>query len=145
MSNNHDRPDTDTYFIAMAKQVATRSTCKRLAVGAVLVRNNHVVSTGYNGSPPGLLHCIDNECLNADDKPNCIQTIHAELNALLHATTHQPGDVLYCTHQPCLNCIKAALSAGVTHIIYDQVYPNNETDVFLNYNGIPHYLQKYNG
>lgn len=138
-----NRPDKHTYFMSIAEQVATRSTCHRRQVGAVLVRNGHIVSTGYNGAPPGLSHCIDNDvCLILPPIANCIQTIHAELNSLLHVASHQVGDILYSTDQPCLVCIKAALSAGVERIYYKTPYPSDERDLFIRFNSLQDYLMQ---
>ncbi len=77
------RPDWDTYFIRIAKEISSRSTCKRAAVGAVIVKNNKILATGYNGAPAGEDHCEDVGCDVVDD--HCVRTRHAEINAIRHA------------------------------------------------------------
>lgn len=78
------RPDWDLYFIRIAKEVASRSTCKRAAVGAVIVKDNYIISTGYNGAPAGMAHCEDVGCDVVDG--HCKRTVHAETNAILNAS-----------------------------------------------------------
>ena len=80
------RPDWDLYFIRIAKEVATRSTCKRAAVGAVITRNNRILATGYNGAPEGMRHCLDEGCAVRDG--HCIRAVHAEINAINQAKKH---------------------------------------------------------
>jgi len=113
------RVSWDEYFITMATQVATRGTCDRLRVGAVLVRDNSVISTGYNGSIIGTPHCDDIGHLVVNG--SCIRTIHAEGNAL--ATAGKSGvstldTTLYVTHKPCWACYRTAVNSGVIRIIY---------------------------
>lgn len=134
------RPDRHTYYMRVAMVVSTRSTCTRRSVGAVLVKHNHIVGTGYNGAPARLAHCIDGSCLTIPPQPNCLQTVHAELNALLHASSSLEGCTMYSTDQPCLNCLKAALSAGVRHIFYRRPYPSEERDAFIKHNNLDGYL-----
>src|SRR3990167_7252863 len=105
------RINRNTYFMKITKLVALRSTCDRLKVGAVLVHKNRIVSTGYNGSPPGAGHCIDKGCLMY--KRHCIRTIHAEMNALLNLERNYDSLTLYCTHTPCLECFKALITKNV--------------------------------
>lgn len=91
------RPDWDLYFIRIAKEVASRSTCNRAAVGVVIVRDNRIIATGYNGSPPGKPHCIDEGCIMKDG--HCIRTVHAEANAIRQANQYVirlKGAKLYC-------------------------------------------------
>lgn len=124
------RPDRPTYFMTIAKLVALRSTCSRAHVGAVLVSNNRIVATGYNGAPPGGIHCIDHGCLMHNN--HCIRTIHAEQNALLNLEHKYDSLTLYCTHQPCWNCYKSLLVAGVKEINYLTPYdsPEREAGIF---------------
>jgi dCMP deaminase len=92
-----NRPDWDTYFMNIAKDVATRSTCPRASVGAVIVKDNRILSTGYNGSPPGESHCIEVGCLMINN--HCERTIHAETNAVVQAAkfgVNIDGSTLYC-------------------------------------------------
>lgn len=80
------RPDWDLYFIRIAKEIASRSTCSRAAVGAVITRNNRILATGYNGAPKGEPHCLDEGCIIKDD--HCVRASHAETNAINQAKDH---------------------------------------------------------
>jgi dCMP deaminase len=112
----------------IAKTVATRSTCTRAMVGAVLVSQNRIVSTGYNGSPPGATHCIEDGCLI--HKGHCIRTIHAEVNAIINLEHHYDDLILYCTHQPCCECYKLLTALGVKEIYYAHPYPDPKRNIF---------------
>lgn len=107
----------------IARTVATRSTCPRAAVGAVLVRESRILTTGYNGAPRGVAHCSDVGCTIVND--HCARATHAEANAIVQAALHGvsvSGSTAYCTHQPCVNCSKLLISAGVHAIVYDAAY-----------------------
>jgi dCMP deaminase len=122
------RQSWDDYFLQMAVNAAERATCPRLHVGAVVTRNHRVVGTGYNGSLPGEPHCDEVGCLMVDG--HCIRTVHAEENAIHNAEGR--GDTLYCTHYPCLHCLKTVLAAGVRRIVYlDEYRPYPARDVFV--------------
>lgn len=128
MSNNK-RPDWDQYFLSIAKQVATRSTCLRIptGVGALLVRNHQILSTGYAGSIKGLPHCSDEGvgCLIDEKTGGCVRTVHAEMNCFLQAAQHgvrTNSSVLYTTMSPCWDCFKAAVNGGVLAIFYAVEY-----------------------
>ncbi len=115
------RPDWDTYFFRIASKVAQRSTCPRASVGVVIAKDNRVLSTGYNGAPPGEEHCIDVGCLMVDD--HCKRTIHAEANAIAQAAKYGvsiDGATLYCwSNIPipvCSKCEQFAKAAGITTI-----------------------------
>lgn len=127
LTNSGKRPSKDVYFLNIAFETSRRATCARRHVGAVLVKRGFIVSTGYNGSPPGMDHCTDDGCLMHEG--NCIRTVHAELNALLHS--YERGDTLYCTDQPCLTCLKAAISHGVERVVYCRPYLSKERDLFI--------------
>lgn len=101
-----ERLSKTEYALVLARAAALRSTCPRRQVGAVLLKEGRIISTGYNGAPPGQVDCLEGGCLMFDG--HCINTIHAEQNALLRA--RETGDVLVSTDQPCLSCLKAALS-----------------------------------
>jgi dCMP deaminase len=123
------RPSWDEYFMRIAHEVATRSTCPRLAVGAVVVRDKRILTTGYNGSPSGMPHCEDVGCLIriVDGRKSCQRTLHAEQNAIIQAAYHGVsvrGSVLYCTHQPCLLCVKMIINAGIEEVRYSGGYPD---------------------
>ena len=112
----------DQYFAAQALLIANRSTCKRAKVGAVLVKDNKVISTGYNGSVSGTEHCIDHECLVIDG--HCVRTLHAEVNAILQGAERgvPKGFTAYVTHFPCLNCTKQLLQVGCKRVVYINQY-----------------------
>jgi dCMP deaminase len=117
------RAGWDEYFMSIARQVASRSTCDRKAVGAVLVRDRAILSTGYNGSIRGLPHCDDVGHMMEGD--HCVATIHAEANAIIQAARNgvRVGDAtLYVTASPCWNCFKILANAGVRRIVYDEFY-----------------------
>ena len=108
------RPSWDEYFMGIALQVARRSTCSRAHVGAVIVRDRRILTTGYNGAPSGLSHCDDVGHLLVDG--HCVRTIHAEQNAIVQAGylgVSVRGSILYVTHQPCLTCAKLIINAGI--------------------------------
>lgn len=122
------RASWDEYFGAMAALVATRATCPRLSVGCVLVRDRRVISTGYNGSLPGSPHCDEVGCLMVND--HCERTIHAEANAILFAARagiSTEGATAYVTHEPCSNCRKMLITAGVTDIAFANKRPDRVT------------------
>ena len=112
----------DQYLAAQALLIANRSTCKRAKVGAVLVKDNKVISTGYNGSVSGTEHCIDHECLVIDG--HCVRTLHAEVNAILQGAERgvPKGFTAYVTHFPCLNCTKQLLQVGCKRVVYINQY-----------------------
>ena len=122
----HDRPSWDAYFCAITRAVATRATCSRKAVGAVLVKNKLILATGYNGAPAGLRHCDHTggaDLLNG----HCARSTHAEQNAIVQAARHGisiDGATLYCTNNPCLNCTKLLINAGVVRVVYEETYPD---------------------
>jgi dCMP deaminase len=107
------------YFKEMAELVATRSTCPRLHVGCVLVKNGRVISTGYNGSISGTPQCDEVGCEIEDG--HCVRAVHAEQNALMQCAQFNggcDGSVAYVTHYPCKVCMKLLLSAGIKGIYY---------------------------
>jgi len=126
------RPSWDAYFMQIAHLVATRATCPRRSVGAVLVRDKRILATGYNGAPSGLPHCPDlgpthewpTGCLRAG---HCIRALHAEQNALLQAAkigVACDGATIYVTCQPCNACAKMLINAGIKRVIYEGEYPD---------------------
>jgi dCMP deaminase len=103
----------------IAFEVATRATCLRRHVGAVIVRDKRILSTGYNGSPPGQAHCTDAGCLIEDGR--CIRTLHAEQNALMQAALHgvsTHGGTLYGTCRPCHVCARMIVAAGIVRVVF---------------------------
>lgn len=116
----------DQYFISQALLLSLRSTCRRLEVGATLVKDRRIIAGGYNGSVSGDKHCIDHGCYLVDG--HCIRTIHAEMNAILQCAKFgisTEGAEIYVTHFPCLQCTKALLQAGVKTIHYLNNYHND--------------------
>lgn len=108
------RPTWDDYFAEIAHLVATRSTCDRAHVGALLVRHNRLISAGYNGSPPGAPHCDDEGHILVYD--HCRRVIHAEVNALTNALAPVYGATLYVTRQPCADCARELDRMGVRDV-----------------------------
>lgn len=125
------RPDWDSYYYEMAKLVATRATCPRMAVGSVLVKDKKIISTGYNGAPPGEVHCEDVGCLMVklphEERAHCKRVVHSEINALNNALINPFGAILYCTHYPCAECTERLMSQGVRDI-RSLEKPYNPTD-----------------
>jgi dCMP deaminase len=117
------RKSWDEYFINIAEMVAERGTCDRAKVGCVVVQNNHIKSTGYNGSPPGLPHCESDGHEMVGN--HCVRTIHAEINALLRSGYVENG-VLYVTHFPCYTCSKILISMGIRRVVYIYDYRQDE-------------------
>lgn len=125
-----DRLSWDQYFLGLAKQVSTRATCKRLKVGAVLVKDKRVIATGYNGSLPGQPHCNDEGCLKVNGC--CWRTIHAEQNALLQCCRQgivTEGATIYVTHLPCFACLKLLIQAGIQEIVFSEHYQSYTPEV----------------
>jgi dCMP deaminase len=117
------RVDWDNYFMAIATQVATRSTCDRKHVGAVVVREKMILATGYNGSLRGLEHCDDVGHLMQDG--HCVRTVHAEANAIVQAARNgvqSEGASIYVTASPCFACFKLIANAGITRIVFGEFY-----------------------
>ena len=117
------RPDWDTYFMDIATVVAARSTCDRATVGAVIVRDKRILTTGFNGSPTGQPHCDEAGHLLVDG--HCARTLHAELNAIIQAALHGitlRGGTCYVTHFPCLGCTKAIANVGLVRLVYKEDY-----------------------
>lgn len=112
------RPSLDEYFLSIAAVVATRATCDRAKIGAVLVRDKYIISTGYNGAPRGLLHC--DEVGHLMENGHCVRTTHAEQNAILQAAVHGNSTretTLYSTHSPCSICTRIILNAQVKRVV----------------------------
>ncbi len=117
------RVSWDEYFMAIATQVATRATCDRKHVGAVIVRDRTILSTGYNGSIRGLSHC--DEVGHMMEAGHCVRTIHAEANAIIQAAKNGVainGADIYITASPCWPCFKMIANAGIKRIIFGEFY-----------------------
>ena len=121
----------------LAVQAATRSTCPRKAVGAVIVRDKAVLATGYNGSLRGLPHCTEVGCLM--DNGHCVRTVHAEANAILQAARHGSGIEgadIYVTASPCWNCFKLIANAGLSRVYFGEFYRDDRIREFAREAGI---------
>ncbi len=117
------RASWDQYFMDIARQVATRATCDRKHVGAVLVRDRTILSTGYNGSIRGLPHC--DEVGHMMENGHCVATVHAEANAIIQAAKNGvgiDGATIYTTASPCWPCFKLIANSGCQRIVYGEFY-----------------------
>lgn len=117
------RKSWDDYFLDLANLVSTRSTCDRLHVGAVIVKDKNIIATGYNGSPAGMPHC--DEVGHELEGGSCVRTIHAEQNALLQAAKHGhsvEGANLYITHSPCYTCAKLIVTSGIKRVYVSELF-----------------------
>jgi len=123
-SQESPRPSWHEYFTELAVYVSSRSTCRRLKVGCVIVKDRNIIATGYNGSMSGLPHCSDANCVPGGS--SCTGTVHAEVNAIAQAAKNGGGGVngstVYCTHEPCWNCYKMLVNSGVKSIYFLQSY-----------------------
>ena len=127
------RPSWDEYFMQIAQQVATRSTCLRRHVGAVVVREKRILTTGYNGPPRGVPHCDVVGCLReqmgipSGQRQEICRGLHAEQNAIIQAALHgvsTEGGTVYITHQPCITCAKMIINAGIVRAVSASTYPD---------------------
>lgn len=118
----------------ITRVVATRSTCLRRNVGAVIVKDKRLLTSGYNGAPQGLAHCLEVGCLRermgvaSGERHELCRGLHAEQNAIVQAALHGvsiAGSTLYCTHQPCSACAKMIINAGILRIVFANPYPDN--------------------
>jgi dCMP deaminase len=136
----HKRPSWDEYFLEVANLVAKRATCLRRRVGAVLVKDKKILSTGYNGSPSGLKHCLDIGCMRqklkipSGERHELCRGLHAEQNVLLQAALYgisTKNSLLYITNQPCVICAKMLINAGIKEIVISEGYPDELARKFL--------------
>lgn len=139
------RPSWDQYFIDITKVVATRSTCLRRKVGAIIVKDRHIIATGYNGAPSNLPHCQELGCMRSTlqvpsgERHELCRGLHAEQNAVIQAAVHGAGiagGTLYSTTQPCVLCSKILINAGITRIVFIGPYPDELALTLLNSAGI---------
>ncbi|MDD9300853.1 MAG: cytidine deaminase [Desulfobacter sp.] len=126
-----ERPSWDEYFMGITDLVASRSTCLRRKVGAVLVKEKRILCSGYNGAPSSVPHCRETGCLReqlkvpSGEKHELCRGVHAEQNAIIQAAYHGiavSGAVLYCTTQPCSICAKMIINAGIKKVYYKEGY-----------------------
>lgn len=128
------RPSWDRYFIDITRLVATRSTCLRRGVGALLVKERNILATGYNGAPSGISHCSETGCLRerlkvpSGERHELCRGLHAEQNAIIQAARHGvniDGATLYCTTMPCVICTKMLINAGIRRVVFDEGYADD--------------------
>jgi len=134
------RPSWPEYFMSIAKLVATRSTCLRRNVGAVLVRDKKILATGYNGAPTGIRHCEETGCLReklnvkSGERHELCRGLHAEQNVIIQSAYYgvaTKGTTLYSTHKPCIICSKMLINAGIEKIFFAEGYPDTLADEML--------------
>ena len=128
------RPSWDQYFMDITRLVATRSSCVRRQVGALLVKDRNILATGYNGVPSGISHCDMSGCLRerlkvpSGERHELCRGLHAEQNAIIQAAKHGTnidGATLYCTTMPCIICTKMIINAGIKKVIYGEGYADD--------------------
>lgn len=134
------RPDNDTYFMGMAELVSTRSTCLRRRVGAVVVKEKRVLSTGYNGAPKGLKHCKEVGCVREQNniepgtRHELCRGVHAEQNAVIQAAyfgVSIKDGTIYSTAFPCVLCSKILVNAGIREVVYKDDYIDDLSKAIL--------------
>lgn len=142
---NHVRPSWDEYFLQLADLVATRSTCLRRHVGAVLVKEGRIIATGYNGAPRGMAHCLEIGCLRDEmgipsgQRYELCRGVHAEQNAIINAAYYgvaTDNSILYCTNQPCIICARMIINAGIKAVIHRGNFTDELAKAFLSEAGI---------
>ncbi len=139
------RPSWDEYFMEMAEIARKRSTCLRRSVGAVIVRDNRIMATGYNGVPMGIAHCETRGCLReqlqvpSGERHELCRGLHAEQNAIIqaaHLGQSIAGGTLYCTTQPCVICTKMIINAGIKRVVIKESYPDSLAEEMFKEAGI---------
>ena len=139
------RPSWDSYFMDITRVVGTRSTCLRRQVGALVVREKRILSSGYNGAPRDLAHCDEVGCMREElgiasgQRQELCRGLHAEQNAIVHAAYHGTSikdSTLYVTHQPCITCAKMIINAGIIKVIFAGPYPDEFSSGLLAEAGI---------
>lgn len=140
-----ERPTVDEYFMEIAEVVAKRSTCLRNHVGAVIVRDKRILSTGYNGAPRNLEHCLDIGCMREQQNiasgtmHEICRAVHAEQNAIIQSALHGVSiedATLYCTHQPCILCAKMIINSKIKRVVFNNNYPDTEALRFFESAGV---------
>jgi dCMP deaminase len=145
-SGQEKRLGWNEYFMSVAHLISRRATCTRGHIGAVIVRDNNILSTGYNGAPSGLPHCNEVNCKiyksthpDGTIEENCVNTIHAEINAIAQAAKHgvsiKDADI-YITASPCIHCLKVLINVGIKTIYYDKPYKIENIAELLRLSGI---------
>lgn len=134
------RPVWESYFMGLAEKAAERSTCLRRQVGALAVRDKRILASGYNGSPPGTMHCLDIGCkrqkenIPSGERHEKCRANHAEQNLIIQAALHGvslKGADIYCTTQPCVICAKLILGIMPARVLYTNPYPDEDAIGFF--------------
>lgn len=145
------RPSWDEYFMTLADEVCTRTTCTRRAVGAVIVKDHRILCTGYNGVPTGMHHCAEVGCLReqlgvpSGQRQEICRGLHAEQNAIIQAARYGVdirGASIYITTQPCVTCAKMLINAGIAEIVFKNPYPDELSMSMLDEAGMKHRVFK---
>ena len=140
-----ERPTWDSYFMKIAEDVSTRSTCLRRHVGAVIVKDKRMLTTGYNGAPTGITHCTEETCLStkynvpSGERHELCRGLHAEQNAIIQAAFHGvslKGAKIYVTHKPCSICTKMLINSGIDTFIFRSPYKDPLADEMIAEAGI---------
>lgn len=135
-----ERPGLDEYFLEIATVVAKRSTCLRNQVGALIVKDKRILSTGYNGAPRNMAHCLDIGCIRQQNniesgtRHEKCRAVHAEQNAIIQAALYGvsiDSATLYCTHQPCILCSKMIINSNIKRVVFLQSYPDKDSIEFF--------------
>ncbi len=137
------RPGWEEYFLNIARVVAMRATCTRRHVGCVLVRDQRLIATGYNGSVSGDAHCEDDGCIM--ENGHCVRCVHAEMNALLQCAAMgipSEGATIYTTDFPCGSCARSLAQAGIKKVVYQAEYPDDHSRRVFELSGIEVYRGK---
>ena len=147
-----ERMGLDEYFMNVARLVSKRSTCLRRPVGAIVVKRKRILTTGYNGAPRNLRHCLEVGCLrdqlgiNSGERHELCRGVHAEQNAIIQGAvfgTPLEGGTLYTTTFPCVMCSKIVINAGLVEIVYGEGYPDDLSKELLEESGIV--IRRYEG
>lgn len=130
---NDKRPTWNEYFMRITEDVSSRAICVKRKVGAIIVKDNHILATGYNGAPKGFAHCTEETCIRkqmsvpSGQRHELCRGLHAEQNAIIQAAVQGvkiDGGTMYCTYQPCVICVKMMINAGIKKLIYSGGYPD---------------------
>lgn len=143
-----NRPSWHQYFMQMAELASSRSTCLRRKVGAVVVKNNQIISTGYNGSPKRIRHCSETGCIRlqqnvpSGERHELCRGVHAEQNAIIQAAINGSSlqdASIYCTNQPCVICSKMIINAEIANIYIKEAYNDKLAQEMLQEAGVEMY------
>ncbi len=141
--SKNSRPEWDEYWMNVVEQISKRSTCLRRNIGAVIVKDNYIVSTGFNGAPRNLPHCSEIGCLRdqlkipSGTRHEICRGVHAEQNAIIRGDPlRMEGATMYVNAKPCKICAKMIINAGIKRVVYIEYYPDNEGIALLKQAGI---------